>query len=131
MYLNKHLKLAGIKLLQDMYKLMMASTAETLYIEKTTNILDGQSLSVDNQDNRRPREPHHDVKLGDKSSVRSYESNYLEKQRVNDGHSSGAYIVGGSAFGWNFITFMGNEPVYYGVTKEAYREKNPIVSSES
>ncbi|KAL8495267.1 hypothetical protein ACS0TY_019424 [Phlomoides rotata] len=37
----------------------------------------------------------------------------------------GTYIVGGSAFGWNFITFHGNAPVYYGITKEAFRATNP------
>lgn len=118
-----------------MFKLMIATTSETLYIEKTSNILDGQSLSVDNQD-RRPREQHHDGKLGDKTSTKSYESNHpssyaTEKQRANDGQVSGAYIVGGSAFGWNFITFTSREPVYCGVTKEVFREKNPIVSPES
>ncbi|XP_038874738.1 uncharacterized protein LOC120067276 [Benincasa hispida] len=124
-----------IKVLQDMYILMMATTSETLYIEKTSNVLDGQSSSVDNQD-RRSREQHHDGKLGDKSSTKSYESNNpssyaTEKQRANDGQISGSYIVGGSAFGWNFIAFTGTEPVYYGITKEVFREKNPIVSSES
>ena len=33
----------------------------------------------------------------------------------------GSYVVGGSAFGWNFITFTGKDPVYYGVTKETFR----------
>lgn len=123
-----------IKVLQDLYVLMMATTSETLYIEKTSNVLDGQSSSVDNQD-RRPRE-RHDGKLGDKSSTKSYESTNPssygpEKQRANDGQISGSYVVGGSAFGWNFIAFTGTEPVYYGITKEVFREKNPIVSSES
>ncbi|XP_062001732.1 uncharacterized protein LOC133718869 [Rosa rugosa] len=36
----------------------------------------------------------------------------------------GSYIVGGSVFGWNFITFSGSKPVYYGVTKEAYRSSH-------
>ena len=35
-----------------------------------------------------------------------------------------SYIVGGSVFGWNFITFSGSKPVYYGVTKEAYRSNH-------
>ncbi|XP_004308081.1 PREDICTED: uncharacterized protein LOC101291970 [Fragaria vesca subsp. vesca] len=35
-----------------------------------------------------------------------------------------SYIVGGSNFGWNFITFSGSKPVYYGVTKEAYRSSH-------
>ncbi|GAB2252052.1 hypothetical protein Droror1_Dr00004899 [Drosera rotundifolia] len=32
-----------------------------------------------------------------------------------------SYIVGGSAFGWNFVTFNGTKVVYYGRTKESFR----------
>ncbi|WVZ07793.1 hypothetical protein V8G54_021139 [Vigna mungo] len=38
------------------------------------------------------------------------------------------YIVGGSVFGWNFITFMGKQPVYYGKTKEEHRAARKKVS---
>ncbi|KAG2404339.1 uncharacterized protein HKW66_Vig0112610 [Vigna angularis] len=31
------------------------------------------------------------------------------------------YMVGASVFGWNFITFLGKEPVYYGRSKAEYR----------
>ncbi|XVE73872.1 hypothetical protein DITRI_Ditri11bG0153400 [Diplodiscus trichospermus] len=48
-------------------------------------------------------------------------SNVSQKQQSEDGEAPGTYIVGGSAFGWNFITFKGKEPVYYGVTKESFR----------
>lgn len=48
-----------------------------------------------------------------------------EKQQGEDGQPQGTYIVGGSAFGWNFITYSGKEPVYYGVTKEEFRVKCP------
>ncbi|XP_022770421.1 huntingtin [Durio zibethinus] len=44
-----------------------------------------------------------------------------EKQQSEDGKAPGTYIVGGSAFGWNFITFTGSKPAYYGVTKESFR----------
>ncbi|KAB2597659.1 hypothetical protein D8674_000579 [Pyrus ussuriensis x Pyrus communis] len=37
------------------------------------------------------------------------------------GQTQGTNIVGGSAFGWNFITFVGEEPVYHGITKESFR----------
>lgn len=45
----------------------------------------------------------------------------LQKQPVEDGQTQGTYVVGGSAFGWNFITFSGQDPVYYGRTKEQFR----------
>lgn len=40
----------------------------------------------------------------------------------------GTYIVGGSAFGWNFITYnhLSNKAVYYGRTKEMFRSANVI-----
>lgn len=44
-----------------------------------------------------------------------------DKKPVVSSQLPGSYIVGGSVFGWNFITFSGSKPVYYGVTKEAYR----------
>lgn len=49
-----------------------------------------------------------------------------------DSQVQGTYIVGGSAFGWNFITYHGSRAVYYGRTKEAFRAINPksdIISS--
>ncbi|CAO2835642.1 unnamed protein product [Amaranthus hypochondriacus] len=45
----------------------------------------------------------------------------LEKPTQGINKISGTYIVGGSAFGWNFITFHGTKPEYYGRTKEAFR----------
>ncbi|KAL5744620.1 hypothetical protein ACOSQ2_027736 [Xanthoceras sorbifolium] len=35
-----------------------------------------------------------------------------------------SYVVGGSVFGWNYITFLGSKPVYYGVTKESFRSSS-------
>jgi hypothetical protein len=33
----------------------------------------------------------------------------------------GSYVVGGSVYGWKFITWAGSRPNYYGVTKESHR----------
>ncbi|KAK9051436.1 hypothetical protein SSX86_028063 [Deinandra increscens subsp. villosa] len=39
----------------------------------------------------------------------------------------GSYIVGGSAFGWNFITYPSSIlTLYYGRSKEDFRASNPI-----
>ncbi|KAJ0837223.1 hypothetical protein HanRHA438_Chr16g0775871 [Helianthus annuus] len=41
--------------------------------------------------------------------------------------SHGSYIVGGSAFGWNFITYPSTKlTAYYGRSKEDFRAANPI-----
>ncbi|XP_057952054.1 uncharacterized protein LOC131146449 [Malania oleifera] len=49
------------------------------------------------------------------------------EKKAEDGQIQGSYVVGGSVFGWNFITFGGTKPVYYGVTKELYRSNHPKV----
>ncbi|CAM8974353.1 hypothetical protein QQ045_030174 [Rhodiola kirilowii] len=50
------------------------------------------------------------------------------KPHSEDFRIPGTYVVGGSAFGWNFITFPGNQAVYYGMTKEAFRATQAIFS---
>ncbi|KAM6584825.1 hypothetical protein CsatB_011827 [Cannabis sativa] len=48
-------------------------------------------------------------------------SDQQEKAQPESGEIKGTYVVGGSAFGWNFITFTSTDPVYYGMTKESFR----------
>ncbi|KAJ7974180.1 Tumor necrosis factor receptor superfamily member 8 like, partial [Quillaja saponaria] len=43
------------------------------------------------------------------------------EMRFSDAQNLGSYVVGGSVFGWNFITYVSSKPVYYGVTKESFR----------
>ncbi|KAK1555725.1 hypothetical protein Q3G72_030593 [Acer saccharum] len=45
-------------------------------------------------------------------------------QKENVSHCRESYVVGGGVFGWNFITFLGSEPVYYGITKESFRHSH-------
>lgn len=47
--------------------------------------------------------------------------NNLEKPTHGSHRIPGTYIVGGSAFGWNFVTFHGTKPEYYGRTKDSFR----------
>lgn len=74
------------------------------------------------------RQPPQDVKVAeqpqqDKLSAKPSEIE-SKKLQGEDGETQGSCIVGGSAFGWNFITFAGTQPVYYGVTKELFRKLN-------
>lgn len=39
----------------------------------------------------------------------------------------GSYVVGGSVSSWNFITFGGAKPVYYGVKKDSFRSNHKVV----
>lgn len=49
--------------------------------------------------------------------------------RSSDGDAT---VVGGSAFGWNFITYGGaTEAVYCGMSKQEYRSSHPIIQPEA
>jgi hypothetical protein len=44
------------------------------------------------------------------------------QMKLDDGLKiRGSYVVGGSVYGWKFITWAGSRPNYYGVTKESHR----------
>ncbi|OMO97859.1 hypothetical protein COLO4_14330 [Corchorus olitorius] len=47
-------------------------------------------------------------------------SSSSSEQKLNDGEFRGSYVIGGSVFGWNFITYRGSKPVYYGPSKDSY-----------
>lgn len=105
-----------MKILMDLYKQMVTETA---FMGKCTNIPEGPTITAEARDNQRARDfkppEHHRT---DQTSAKLSEN----KQRIED-VGSRQPMVGGSAFGWNFVTFpaSGSEPVYYGVTKESFR----------
>ncbi|KAF8017134.1 hypothetical protein BT93_H2357 [Corymbia citriodora subsp. variegata] len=62
---------------------------------------------------------HPEQRSSKPSDSKPFQSGFSsEKQRPDE---DGKFIVGASAFGWNFVTLPGNEPVYNGVTKETFR----------
>ncbi|XP_030474361.2 uncharacterized protein LOC115691773 [Syzygium oleosum] len=83
-----------LKLFMELYRQMTAS-AESISSTKYNNVKDGKRVKGENQD--------------------------TEKRQPEVLETRGSYIVGGSAFGWNFITFPGHKPAYYGPTKESFR----------
>ncbi|GMY09188.1 UV excision repair protein RAD23 homolog [Fagus crenata] len=103
-----------MKLLVELHKEI---TAETISFGKSKNVPEGQ-----NQDGQKPQEQPPTTEQPHPDKVFSKPS---EKQRAEDGRSQGIHIVGGSAFGWNFVTYSAKEPVYYGETKESFRVRNP------
>ncbi|XP_058737339.1 uncharacterized protein LOC131609610 [Vicia villosa] len=53
---------------------------------------------------------------------KSSEQTHVGRQSVaEESQTSSTYVIGGSAFGWNFITFPVANSVYYGRTKEQFR----------
>ncbi|XP_057780503.1 uncharacterized protein LOC130999060 [Salvia miltiorrhiza] len=99
----------GMKLLMELYQEM---TENSVKLEKCSN---GDIANA-----KKAEEHQQDVKPTDNpllDDVMSVPPPDIQKQ--------GTYIVGGSAFGWNFITYHSSKAVYYGRTKEAFRALNP------
>ncbi|KAE8693802.1 BR-signaling kinase 3 [Hibiscus syriacus] len=105
------------KHLAELYKQTIAST------EKSNNSPGGQTLQGETGMKQKPQEERVIKPAPAVSSKnKTFQSSSIAgKLQSEDGEAPGTYIVGGSAFGWNFITFTGNKPVYYGVTKESFR----------
>ncbi|XVF80056.1 hypothetical protein PTKIN_Ptkin15bG0040000 [Pterospermum kingtungense] len=70
------------------------------------------------------------VKPASSSENKTFQSSSVSKQKSENGEAPETHIVGGSAFGWNFITFPGNEPVYYGVARETFRSAQAALEEE-
>ncbi|KAH6779872.1 hypothetical protein C2S52_011109 [Perilla frutescens var. hirtella] len=99
----------GMKLLMDLYKEM---TEKPMKLEKCSN---GDIANA-----KKPEEHQQDVKREDDPLLDDVMS-----VPPPDSQVQGTFIIGGSAFGWNFITYRSSNAVYYGRTKEAFRATNP------
>lgn len=58
------------------------------------------------------------VKLSEQTHV---EKTFARPSVAEDSQTSSTYVIGGSAFGWNFITFPVANSIYYGRSKEQFR----------
>lgn len=112
-----------MKLLVELYKQM---AAESVSIDnKCNNASKSQPLPGEAGMKQKPQVGKPAVSSDNKTTFHSSNS-VSEKPKSENGEAPGTYIVGGSAFGWNFITFAGNLPVYYGVTKESFRSAQAL-----
>ncbi|KVH97240.1 uncharacterized protein LOC112523048 [Cynara cardunculus var. scolymus] len=114
-----------MKVLMKLYEEM---TSESVTMERCKNLADGG---------------HDQKKPADGKATETQPPPPLEKERVFIRKASeerptsemleaatqqGSYIVGGSAFGWNFITYPSSIlAAYYGRGKEEFRAANPIM----
>ncbi|CAI9101819.1 OLC1v1039236C1 [Oldenlandia corymbosa var. corymbosa] len=92
-----------MRIVMDLYKVI----GETSSVE----MQDGQK----NQSHTKPPEKPQSFFAG----------NISQKQQPEFGLPEGTHVVGGSAFGWNFVTFPESKVTYYGRTKESFRLANP------
>ncbi|KAF1858855.1 hypothetical protein Lal_00045166 [Lupinus albus] len=111
--------------IQEQLKILMSLydnlKADVVSLGKSKNMQDGQNLDQHPEHVKSPEQLQ-----VEKAFARSSE---IKKLQTEDYQTHGTYVVGGSAFGWNFITFSGNKPVYYGRTKEQFRAVNQLSNS--
>ncbi|KDP22270.1 hypothetical protein JCGZ_26101 [Jatropha curcas] len=116
-----------MNLVMDLYKRMITMEADT--VKKIG--LEHQPLSGQNVPGKQSWNRHQDEKVpelhqfrqpSDRSAKKKPPKYLKSKIKRDDVHDRNSYIVGGSVFGWNFVTFGGSKPVYYGVTKESFRK---------
>ncbi|KAJ8540043.1 hypothetical protein K7X08_026432 [Anisodus acutangulus] len=108
-----------LNLLMDLYKEVM---------EETVNPEAAKDAPVNIKDGEKPSEQQKDMKPPPENGASAKpEGDSSQKQKAGDDDGvqvTGTYVVGGSAFGWNFITYTTGKAIYYGRTKEAFRAAN-------
>ncbi|MCE2056219.1 hypothetical protein HAX54_044283 [Datura stramonium] len=113
-----------LNLLMDLYKEVME---ETINPEAAKDAPGAQNASVDMKDGEKASEQQKDMQPppGNVASPKP-EGDSSQKQQAEDAgvQGTGTYVVGGSAFGWNFITYTSGKVTYYGRSKESFRSAN-------
>ncbi|EPS59210.1 hypothetical protein M569_15599, partial [Genlisea aurea] len=114
----------GMKLLIDLYKQAAAADHQpAAVLEKCSSSTGGDDDDVLSNGQKHQHQQEAAMKPdGGEDDVVS----------AAGGNQGSCCCVGGSAFGWNFITFVGSsEAVYYGRKKEEFRAANPKSEEES
>ncbi|PHU17618.1 hypothetical protein BC332_13313 [Capsicum chinense] len=113
-----------LNLLIDLYKEFME---ETINPEAAKDATGAQNASVDIKEGEKPSEQRIDMNPppGNVASAKPEGDSSQKQQAEDDGlQVTGSYVVGGSAFGWNFITYTSGKAMYYGQSKESFRSAN-------
>ncbi|XP_060213299.1 uncharacterized protein LOC132640638 [Lycium barbarum] len=114
-----------LNLLMDLYKEVME---EAINPEAAKDGPGTQDASMDIKDREKPSEHQKDMKPSPENGASAKpDGDSSPKQEVGDDDGvqvTGTYVVGGSAFGWNFRTYTTRKAVYYGRTKESFRAAN-------
>ncbi|CAN4097412.1 unnamed protein product [Withania somnifera] len=113
-----------LNLLMDLYKEVMK---ETISPEAARDAPGLQNASVDIKEGEKPSEQQKDMKSPPEIGASTKpEGDSSQKPQAEDDavQVTGTYVVGGSAFGWNFITYTSGKAIYYGRSKESFRSAN-------
>ncbi|RID49173.1 hypothetical protein BRARA_I05633 [Brassica rapa] len=95
-----------MKLLVQLYQEMIGQTPKLEKSTKTESLSNGKALNPAPESSTTDNKHNNSVVGDDK-------------------------VVGGSAFGWNFVTYGGTDAVYCGLSKEEYRTSHPIGQAEA
>ncbi|XP_010474799.1 PREDICTED: uncharacterized protein LOC104754333 [Camelina sativa] len=104
-----------MKHMLQLYQEMIGGSPKREKTAKTESLSNGKAISETPQTT---------------TALRSSETSYAQTEKLNT-LKYGDKVVGGSAFGWNFITGGGTDPVYCGMSKEDYRSSHPILQAEA
>ncbi|XP_010479789.1 PREDICTED: uncharacterized protein LOC104758591 [Camelina sativa] len=107
-----------MKHMLQLYQEMIGGSPKREKTAKTESLSNGKAISETPQP------------TSTSTALRSSETSYAQTEKLNT-LGDGDKVVGGSAFGWNFITGGGTDPVYCGMSKEDYRSSHPILQPEA
>ncbi|KAK3220707.1 hypothetical protein Dsin_014677 [Dipteronia sinensis] len=112
-----------MKVMVDLYKQMIAETDQhetfvSAHRPLTGDNLLGKHLSGGDRDRKMSGPPQPKPTLEESLEEKRQTPHFSSEEKRE------SYIVGGSVSDWNFITFLGGKPVYYGVTKESIQSSH-------
>ncbi|KAH7557645.1 hypothetical protein JRO89_XS11G0195900 [Xanthoceras sorbifolium] len=114
-----------MKLMVDLYKQMIAETDQHETFVSAHSPLAGDNLlgkhfSGGHQEGKKSGMPQPKQTLEESLEKKPQTPHFCSEKKQH----WGSYVVGGSVSGWNFITFLGGKPIYYGITKESFRRSH-------
>ncbi|XP_022738515.1 uncharacterized protein LOC111291162 [Durio zibethinus] len=115
----------NLKLVLDLYKQMIAETDPPVNVVTEPQTLSGENVFEEQDPDKVQEGKEAELLKTEDCAEKSTDIKHpmpcsSSEWKLNDDQFRGSYIVGGSVFGWNFITYGGSKPVYYGLTKESY-----------
>lgn len=116
-----NLQPAEMKVVMDLCKQMTTDTEVGKVLPECQPFSAESMLGKQSWDGRQEGKLPQTKLSSEKSAEKKHPASFNLHTKVCDSRIRGSYIVGGSVFGWNFITCAGSGPVYYGVTKESFR----------
>ncbi|XVF12507.1 hypothetical protein REPUB_Repub08aG0124700 [Reevesia pubescens] len=116
----------NLKLILDLYKQMIVETDPPVNLVTEQQTFSGETVFVEQASDKfqEGKEAAELLKTEDceegSTDIKHAIPSSSSEWKLNGDQFRGSYVVGGSVFGLNFITYGGSKPVYYGLTKASY-----------